>query len=387
MKKFVLKKIAVATTAAVLLGPVQSLFACTSLLYTDANGAHYAGRTLELPLEMPYQVRFTPQNTTFGSEAAHHHALDFKSKYAFLSINVPDPLNKELKVVDGMNEKGLNFGMLAYATTDGPADHFQTNQAVLAAIDLGAWTLAQFATVAEVKEALETQPVLVTALLPLGLMKTPFHYTLHDATGASIVVEFSNGQQHVYDNPVGVMTNSPSLPWHLTNLGNYTYLNNMDKSTAEFNGQHFSQPDSGIATEGLPSSNTSVGRFVRAVYYSQFTEKVKTPEKAVNTLAHIMNNFDRPRGATVYSRIGASAMDMLAPSVGDNPDHISEYTSWITLSDLQQGHYYVRTYADLNYGRLDLAPLIKNGKTKQIALDKLDHTKGLDLTEQLLQAS
>lgn len=387
MKKLISKKIALATTAALLLGPVQGAFACTSLLYTDADGAHYAGRTLELPLEMPYQVRFTPQATTFGSKADHHHALDFESKYAFLSINVPDPINKELKVVDGMNEKGLNFGMLAYATTDGPADHFQTNQAVLAAIDLGAWALAQFATVAEVKEALEKQPVLVTALLPLGLMKTPFHYTLHDATGASVVVEFSNGQQHVYDNPVGVMTNSPSLPWHLTNLDNYTYLSNRDQSTAKFNGEAFSQPDSGIATVGLPSSNTSVGRFVRAVYYAQFTEKVRTPEKAVNTLAHIMNNFDRPRGATVYSRIGASAMDMLAPAVDDNPNHISEYTSWITLSDLQQGHYYVRTYANLNYGRLDLAPLIKQGQTKQIALDKLDPAKGLDLTEQLLQAS
>ncbi len=56
----------------------------------------------------------------------------------------------------------------------------------------------------------------------------------------------------------------------------------------------FNQPDSGIATAGLPASNTSVGRFVRAVYYSQFAEKVDKPDTAMTTLAHIMNNFDRP---------------------------------------------------------------------------------------------
>jgi penicillin V acylase-like amidase (Ntn superfamily) len=27
---------------------------CTALLYRDANGKAYAGRTLELPMEMPY---------------------------------------------------------------------------------------------------------------------------------------------------------------------------------------------------------------------------------------------------------------------------------------------------------------------------------------------
>ncbi len=71
--------------------------------------------------------------------------------------------------------------------------------------------------------ALQAQPVLVTALLPLGLMKTPFHYTLHDVNGDSIVIEFANGQQHIYDNPLGVMTNGPEFPWHLTNLNNYTF--------------------------------------------------------------------------------------------------------------------------------------------------------------------
>lgn len=54
----------------------------------------------------------------------------------------------------------------------------------------------------------------------LGNATSPFHYALHDRSGASIVTEFSDGKQTVYDNPVGVMTNGPSLPWHLINLNN-----------------------------------------------------------------------------------------------------------------------------------------------------------------------
>ena len=29
---------------------------------------------------------------------------------------------------------------------------------------------------------------------------------------------------HVYDNPVGVLTNDPMFPWHLTNLCQYVGL-------------------------------------------------------------------------------------------------------------------------------------------------------------------
>src|SRR5690606_21691701 len=206
----------------------------------------------------------------------------------------------------------------------GPKDMTEKTQAVLAAIDLGSWALSQFSTVSEVKAALAEQPVLVTSLLPGGLLKTPFHYTLHDATGASIVIEFANGKQQVIDNPVGVMTNGPEFSWHMTNLNNYTFLSNKDQSKLQIRGREFRQPDSGIATVALPASNTSVGRFVRAVYYSQFAEKATTPEQAVATLAHVMNNFDRPRGITIDDRFEEEIENITAPGVTGDPLYTSE---------------------------------------------------------------
>lgn len=345
--------------------------ACTSLLYTDANGAPYAGRTMELPMELPYEATYFPKGTDFSSKADDQPALNFQGKYGFMSLTVPDPITKDLKVVEGLNDQGLSFSVLAYASTEGPKDMLKKTTDALAAIDLGAWALSQFDSVKEVKAALKEQPVLVTALLPLGILKTPFHYTLHDANGDSLVIEFANGKQNVIDNPIGVMTNGPEFDWHMTNLNNYTFLDNIDRSKLEINGVHLQQPDSGIATVALPASNTSVGRFVRAVYYSQFAEKAKTPEKALSTLAHVMNNFDRPRGITMDNRFTGEIANITAPGVEGHPVYTTEYTSWTALSDLRQLQFSVRSYANMNYINFDLAALANEKEKKSIKLDKI----------------
>lgn len=355
--------------------------ACTSLLYTDANGAPYAGRTLELSMELPYQVAYFPSGTKFGSKADQHHVLDFDAKHAFVAIGVIDPTDKKFKAIQGVNDKGLTFSMLSYPDAEGPENTFSKNQAVLAAIDLGAWTMAQFDTVEAVKAELERQPVLVTNLFSNIDFGTPFHYTLHDASGKSIVIEFSNGKQNVYDNPVGVMTNGPDFPWHMTNLNNYTFMNNKDHSTTEINGVKFQQPDSGIALAGLPSSNTSVGRFLKAVYYSRFAEKVDNPERALITLAHIMNNFDRPRGITIDKQEAKSIEGIPIPEVAGEPGYSSEFTTWTTLTDLKNPTMYVKTYNNINYARFDLSELKELKSAMIIDLQKLTPsiTNGSDL--------
>lgn len=376
-KKTIFIRSIMATMMASAIAVPSFTHACTSLLYTDANGAHYAGRTMELPMELPYEATYFPKGTDFSSKADNQPALSFQSKFGFMSLTVPDPITKDLKVVEGLNDQGLSFSVLAFASTEGPKDMVSKTTDVLAAIDLGAWTLSQFKNVAEVKAALEEQPVLVTALLPLGILKTPFHYTMHDANGASIVIEFSNGKQTVIDNPIGVMTNGPEFAWHMTNLNNYTFLNNKDHSKLELNGVHFQQPDSGIATVALPASNTSVGRFVRAVYYSQFAEKAKTSDKAVATLAHVMNNFDRPRGITIDNRFTDGIENITAPGVEGQPVYTTEYTSWTALSDLQQLQFSVRNYGNLNYINFDLAALKDEKNKKTIKLSKIP----VDITE------
>ncbi|HGS4517499.1 TPA: linear amide C-N hydrolase, partial [Vibrio metschnikovii] len=167
-----------------------------------------------------------------------------------------------------------------------------------------------------------------------------------------------------------VMTNGPEFTWHLTNLNNYTFLSNIDQSEIKLGGVTFKQPDSGIATAGLPASNTSVGRFVRAVYYAQFTEKAKTPDEAVTTLAHIMNNFDRPRGITIDSRMTEALQDKVAPGVVGHRMYTSEYSTWTSLSDLKRLRLSVRLYESLNYVTFDLGALRKQSSPMVVPLSQ-----------------
>jgi choloylglycine hydrolase len=348
--------------------------ACTSLIYRDQAGRIYVARTLELAMELPYQVTVFPAGLSYTSRTSSQAlAASWMTRYRMLGVNMPDAGPEDLKIVEGFNEAGLTFSLLAFTSAARPRDSALRTRAALAAIDLGAFTSGQFATVAEVKAAQAAQPVLLTPLGPVGGAASPFHFALHDRSGRSIVVEFVNGQQLVHDNPVGVMTNGPSLPWHLTNLANYSFLRNTDVSTGQFGSLAVAQPDSGIATQGLPASNTSVGRFVRAAYYAQYAEKGAAPDDAVRILARIMNNFDRARNITIDPR-GASGEGLSVPTAPGAavPDFSREYTSWTALTDLNRSTFYLRTYGGLNYVKFDLTTMIGITRTQSIPLASLN---------------
>ena len=356
---------------------------CTSLVYRDSSNGVYFGRTLELSMELPYQFACFPPGQSFHSQVEGHPALQFRGACRFLAIAMPDrtpsadrPLTaNDFKVLEGVNEHGLTFSLLAYPATGGAAGAADMTRAILSVSDLGSWLLSQYQSVPQVKAALATQPVAAVALALLHGAESPFHYVVHDRDGASLVIEFGGGEMAVHDNPVGVMTNGPEFPWHMTNLNNYTFLSNMDQSRATFGGYQARQPDAGIATAALPASNTSVGRFVRAVYYAQFAEKAGNPDAAIQTLAHIMNNFDRPRGITVAAREPGAGLNLEAMGSADE-ESTTEYTSWTSMVDLQRVHFYIRSYRSLGYVHVDLQALDALSTPVIFPLAKLDGLAG-----------
>jgi len=361
---------------------------CTSLAYRDASGKVYFGRTLELTVDLPYEIVFLPAGFELVSQVKDHPALKVKARYALLSVAMPDRLPSaaapleisDFKVLEGLNEQGLTFSLLSYPSAGGKQKPVDVTRAVLSASDLGAWALGQFATVAELKAALAEQPIMLESLALVGGVVSPFHYVVHDRGGASLVIEFDKGQMSVYDNPVGVMTNGPRFDWHLVNLNNYTFLSNVDRSSATFGGYKAVQPDSGIATAGLPASNTSVGRFVRAVYYAHFTEQAATPDEAVRTLAHIMNNFDRPRGVTIdYPGEGGGHMEVEGLSDAGSAPYATEFTCWTSLADLDRKLFFIRDYRSLNFTCLNLGALAGRQTPAVVSLQKLSGEDATDV--------
>lgn len=356
---------------------------CTSLIYSDSNGGQYLGRTLELDVDEAYAITYIPKGTKFESEGDGSAPVSYEAKHPFIAIAAPDrmptaekPLGpSDLKVVEGMNLAGVTCSLLAYPTAAGAAKASEVTKSLIQAIDIGTWVLGGFADVDELKQGLEEQDIFLTRLAMVGNLPFPFHIAVHDKSGKAIVIEWQNGELTVHDNPVGVMTNGPDFQWHLTNIGNWTHLTNVDISGARFNGFDVQQPDSGIATATLPSSNTSVGRFIKALFYAEFTEKTDDPDEALKALARIMNNFDRPRGATVDPKSGAEGISFQGQSRNEGAPP-TEYTSWTNLSDLGRSKFLVRTYDAFNYTSFDLKALSEKDEIVLSLTSKLDPLGG-----------
>lgn len=323
--------------------------ACTTLAITDKQGDVFHGRTLEYMQDLPSWLTWYPVGTQFNKNAPDGQpGIRYTSRYAVLAITATITDGDSRDVLEGMNSAGLSFSenmIMNAELTPVPVAEYKK---ALPVTSLGEWALARFASVEEVKQAVTDGRFWSPVLKRFGSLKSPFHYAFYDKKGGSIVVEVKDGTFHVYDNPTRVMTNGPEFPWHLTNLNNYTHLTNEDRSSGTLGHVSVTQPDSGIAVSALPSSDTSVGRFVRGVYYTTYAQEAASSREAVNMLAHIMSRFDRPKNITTDT-LGSEGE---GNAVGNA---VSEYTVWTTLSDLSRGDMYVRGYNDLNYTKYSLS--------------------------------
>ena len=81
--------------------------------------------------------------------------------------------------------------------------------------------LALFSSVDEVKSALPS--IRMIGLDNRGSTST-VHWHISDSSDRQAVLEIVDGIPHFYDNPVGILTNSPGFGWQLTNRNNYINL-------------------------------------------------------------------------------------------------------------------------------------------------------------------
>ncbi len=335
-------------------------FGCTSLKINDTNGNIYHGRTLEYSSDLPSNIIYYPIGTAFTNKAPDFvsEGLHYKAKYDILCIATP--LNEEIDIpVEGINSVGLSGSLNMKTDSDLPAltdDQYPTSVAWALLMQ---WALANCASVSEIKTQIKKISIWTESILKI---KASAHFIFYDHTGACIVIEISNKTLHIIDNPTGVLTNGPEFNWHITNLNNYTHLTNHDSNKTKLGSLPLKQPDTGIATALLPSSNTSVGRFVRAVFYSTFAREEKTEQLSILELSHIMNKFDRPKNIT--------ESDQGEGGEANENSYVTEYTLWTTLTNIHSKEMYVRTYYDLNYKKYTLEDFMKEGKKKVIQLIK-----------------
>lgn len=345
-----LKRISLIAFLFVILG---SSYACTGLQHSSKDGSYVNGRTVEFGSQIPLTGIFVPRGYSFtGSLPDHSPGLGYISKYAVIGVNV----YARPAVIDGMNEKGLSAAAFYFP---GYATYSKINKSnaklAVAPTEFVNWLLTQFADIGEVKTGL-TRVLIAPTEQPEWHGVPPFHYIVYDKSGKSLVIEPIDGKLVVSDNPLGVITNSPTFAWHLTNLTNYINLSATNVPRKEMQGLKLQQFGQGNGLHGLPGDFTPPSRFVRAAFYSANILPAESSHKAVFEVFHLLNQFDIPYGAV------------------RSVDKEIDFTQATTVKDPNNLIYYFKTYADQNIKSISLSNFTVDSK-KLFIIDDLDSDK------------
>lgn len=267
--------------------------ACTGIALSSANGARVLARTVEWaasPMQCGYavvprgysQISFTPS----GKDG-----LKFKAKYGYVGIYT----DYQDFVVEGVNESGLSAGLFFFPAFGEYAPYVAKRKSLaLCDLQVVSWVLSQFSSIDEIKSAIEKKEV---DIISIDSRIGTVHWRFAEPGGRVVVLEFTNGKANFYENPLGVLTNSPNFPWHLTNLANYINLRSGSSQPLQLaNGLQVKPLGGGTGMLGLPGDFTPPSRFVRAAMLQSSAPLLPDAQQTALQAFHLLNSFDIPIG-------------------------------------------------------------------------------------------
>ena len=301
---------------------------CTAVLYKN----RYFGRNLDYDRSFGESVVTTPEDFPFlfpeGQELRRHHAI-----IGMAHVSEGYPL-----YYDGMNEKGLAMAGLLFA---GNAVYHKPVQGKdnIPSWAFIPWVLGQCENVDEAETLLQR---LNLTDLPFSeeLPPSPLHWMIADGE-RSIVVESIADGLHIYENPVGVLTNNPPFPFHLENLNQYLNLTAKEPENRFSEAIDLKTFSRGMGAIGLPGDWSSPSRFIRAAFVK--TNAVSEEKEDVSQFFHILGSVEQVQGCVHLRK------DRL------------ERTIYGSCCDLKAGIYYYRTYLEQRIRMVKMTSEMKNG--------------------------
>lgn len=298
---------------------------CTAATYQTKD--FYFGRNLDYEFGYGETVTFTPRHYPFQLNGLG--VLD--QHYAILGMACVQ--NNYPLYYDAINEKGLciaglNFVGNAWYCKDEPG---KDN---VAQFELIPWLLGSCATLAEVRTLLAKTNIVnipFSEQLPLAQL----HWLIADKTG-SIVVESTADGLHIYDNPVGVLTNNPPFPQQLFALNNYRALSPRTPAVAFADGLDLPVYSRGLGALGLPGDLSSQSRFVRAAFVRMNAKSGSSEAESVGQFFHILHAVEQQRGCC---------------ELDGGKYEITLYTS---CCNADKGIYYYTTYGNHQITAVDM---------------------------------
>ena len=242
------------------------------------KGLHLFGRTLDFEHSFGQEIVSVPRN---------YRQWDFS--YLYSVIGVGRVVSDLALLFDGMNEAGLCGGALNFP---GLAVYQKNKEGRLnlKSFQLLPYILSRCKSTAEARGELEKINVTDEAFSD-DLPATLLHWIFADKHSAITVEPLGEGLR-IYDNPVGILTNSPSFDYHLLRLSDYMNLSAHypENALTDCSLPHYSR---GMGAIGLPGDFSSSSRFVRAAYLIKNTV---FKENEIESLFHILDSVSVPDG-------------------------------------------------------------------------------------------
>ncbi|MDW3225633.1 MAG: choloylglycine hydrolase family protein [Paracoccaceae bacterium] len=275
----------------------NSARSCTFITLTGADGTVVASRTMEWgAFDLSPMMTFVPAGTNGASMRMPdgQDGAKWVTKYDVTGVTILD----QMLFGDGINSEGLNVSLLYLpGFAEYQAYDPEKAESSLAPVDFGGFMLGQFATVAEVRQAVENIRVVPIVTPELGI-PAPAHFSITDKSGDQIIVEYVEGALTVHENSLGVMTNSPPYDWHVNNARNYINMRSVDWPEVDINGVDLAPIGYGTGLLGLPGDFTPPSRFIRALAWTQTSRPTDGGEDTVHEALRILANFQLPMEAT-----------------------------------------------------------------------------------------
>ncbi len=316
--------------------------ACTVFRMTAKDGSIMLSRSMEFAVDLHYDLIVVPRNKTFVSPFSQgRNGLAWSTRFGYLGVAA---MGMNTGVSEGMNEKGLSISALWYETTMQWQDVTPADSSnALANTMFSDWVLGNFSGVDEVRAALSKVRVFKFTD-PSITMPILLHYIVYDASGGCIVIEYDKGQCNIYDNPLGIMTNSPSFPWQMTNLRQYIGMDPDNPMAIKTGGFTIAPTGHGDGMFGLPGDYTPPSRFVRLAMFERFVDRQPDAMTNLNLCQHVINTFTIPFGIIVDKAPDGTITD-------------KESTQWVTFRDITNRILYFKTYDNPTLRKIDLNKL------------------------------
>ena len=298
---------------------------CTAITYKTND--FYFGRNLDVERSYNERVVITPRNFNLKFRCIE----PLETHYAL--IGMATVIDEFPLYFDATNEKGLSMAGLNFPEN---ADYKPFNNELnnITPFEFIPYILGKCKNIEEAENELN-KINLVKINFSDDLPLSPLHWIISDKN-KSLTVESVKDGLKIYKNPVSVLTNNPTFPFHLMNLNNYMSLHEGTSENNFSENIEFNNYSLGLGALGLPGDFSSASRFIKATFVKYKSKSGKSEAESVNQFFHILDSVAMPKGCVLVR----------------NGEY--EFTRYSSCCNTDKGIYYFKTYDDFNIIKTDM---------------------------------